>query len=199
MSIQDVVVKGREKTGKEEAGRLRRKGLTPCVVYGLDVAPRAVAVDPKQISKILHSGKGLNTVLNLRLEGTEESRHVMIKTMDRHPVTNRLLHVDFLRIDMEKKVKVVIPVEMVGDTPAGIKLGGVLTHVLHEIEIECVPKHIPAVINVDASGLGMDQAIRVRDLPAFEGVEYQIGPNRVVAVVHMPDKDASEHEEEDEA
>ncbi len=199
MSIQDVVVMDRQKTGKEEAGRLRRSGLTPCVIYGLKVAPSSVSVEPKLVNKILRSEKGLNTVLNLRLEGTDETRHVMIKQVDRHPVNNRLLHVDFLRVDMDKKVTTVIPIELVGATPLGVKLGGVLTHVLHEMEIECVPQHIPSALRLDASKVGMDEALRVKDLPVFEGVEYKLAPSRVVCVVHPPDKDPATEEEEAEA
>lgn len=181
--IQEVVVKSREITGKEESGRLRRAGHVPSVVYGLGKEPTSVTVEPKQIHTILKSEKGLNSVLNLRLEGTEQTRHVMIKDLDRHPVTNRLTHVDFLRIDMDKKVKAMIPLNFTG-SPAGVKLGGVLTMVRHEVEIECLPKDLMGAITVSVSGLGLDDKLTIGDLPNPEGVTYTLGAKRTVAVVH---------------
>jgi len=194
MSIPDIIVRDRELTGKGPAGRLRRSGRIPCVVYGLEIAPRAVSIDPKYVNKIFHSEKGLNTVMNLRLEDSETTRHVMIKAVDRHPLTDRLTHVDFLRVDMNKPVTVVIPVNCTGH-PEGVKLGGVLTIVRHEVEVTCLPKDLPGSFNVDVSGLGMDDALRVRDLPVIDGVTINLEPRRTIAVVHAPDKEASEEEE----
>ena len=101
-NVTEVVVQSREALGTGNTRRLRRAGMIPSVVYGLGDGAVSVTVEPKAISKIIRSETGMNTVLNLRLEGTEETRHVMIKTLDRHPVTDRLMHVDFLRIDMDK-------------------------------------------------------------------------------------------------
>ena len=150
MSIQDVVVNRREVLGKEETGRLRKAGQLPCVVYGMGGESVPVSVEPKVISTIIRSEKGLNTVLHLRLAGTEQTRHVMIKSLDRHPVTDRLTHVDFMRIDMEKPVTAIIPLKFTG-APEGVKLGGTLTLVRHEVEIECVPKYLLGSITVDVS------------------------------------------------
>lgn len=197
MSIQDVVVYPRTGTGKEATGRLRREGLTPAVVYGLKEDPVAVATYPKAVSKVLRSEKGSNTVLNLSLDGTDETRHVMIKTVDRDPLTDRLTHIDFIRIDMEKPVRTVIPVEVTG-VPKGVKLGGVLTHARHEVEVDCLPQHIPGVIRADVSDLGLDDALRVSDLPEIDGVTYQLGPKRVICVVHLPDREVDVDNEDAE-
>lgn len=195
MSIPEIIVRDRVLTGKEEAGRLRRSGRIPCVVYGLDADPKAVSVDPKNVNKIFHSEKGLNTVMNLRLEDSESTRHVMIKSVDRHPLTDRLIHVDFLRVDMDKPVTVVIPVSFTGQ-PAGVKLGGVLTIVRHEVEVTCLPKDLPGSYKLDVSDLGMDEAIRVGDLPQLDGVTLNLEARRTIAVVHAPDKEASDEEED---
>ena len=197
MSIPEIVVKPRELTGKGPAGRMRRAGIIPSVVYGLNDEPKKVTVEPKAINRIIHSEKGMNTVMNLRLEDTEATRHVMIKSVDRHPVTDRLIHVDFIRIDMDKEIAAVIPVTLVG-SPEGVKLGGVLTMVRHEVEITCLPKNLPGEIRVDVTGLGLDDALRISDLPQLEGVVYTLEANRVVAVVHEPDKEAEEGEGEAE-
>lgn len=183
-TIPEIVVFPREKTGKGNAGRLRKEGLIPSVVYGLDVSPSIISVEPKTIGKILHSEKGLNAVVNLRLDNSDQSRHVMIKDLDRHPVTGRLTHVDFIRIDMDKEVDASIEIEISG-LPKGVKEGGVLTIVRHDVEVRCLPKYLPGILKVNVAGLGMDEAIRIGDLPALEGVAYKLDPKRVVAVVHM--------------
>jgi large subunit ribosomal protein L25 len=198
MSIPELVVDKREKLGKGESGRIRKSGKIPAVVYGLGRDPFSVSVVPKQISEILHSEKGLNTVVNLRLSDSEDTRYVMIKDLTRHAVTSRITHVDFLRVDMDKEVTSVMPIETVG-VPAGAKLGGVLTTVRHEIEIRCKPKDLQGTLKLNVTGLGLDEAIRVKDLPQIEGVEYLLGPNRVIAVVHPENMEIpSDSDEEDE-
>jgi len=198
MSIQDVVVKRRELLGKEETKRLRKTGLIPAVVYGMGGESVSVSLEPKSINRIIKSEKGLNTVLNLSLEGTDQTRHVMVKDLTRHPVTDRLTHIDFMRIDMQQEVDAVIPVNLTG-TPEGVKLGGILTIVRHEVEITCLPKHLVGQITMDVTHLGLDEALRVGDLPAFEGVTYKLGPNRTVAVVHAEKKAVIDDEDEDAA
>jgi len=198
MSIQEVVVTRREGRGKGPAGRLRRSGYIPSVVYGGQGESFAVAVEPKTVIKVIKSEKGLNSVLSLRLADTEQTRHVMIKSLSRHPVTDRLMHVDFIRIDMDAKISAAIPLEFVG-LAEGVKLGGVLTIVRHEVNIECLPKHLLGKIEVDVTGLGMDGTLRVKDLPVFDGVTYTVGPNRMIAVVHAAaSADVSVSDEDDD-
>lgn len=196
MSIQDLTVTRREKLGKEETGRLRKSGLIPAVVYGMGGEAVSVSVEPKAVNAIIRSEKGLNTVLNLTLEGTDQTRHVMVKDLDRHPVTDRLMHVDFLRIDMEKEVTATIPVRLTG-SPEGVKLGGILTIVRHQVDITCLPKDLLGTITMDVSGLGLDDALRIGDLPEFEGVKYVLGPKRTVAVVHAEKKAVLDEEDDD--
>ncbi|MDJ0841402.1 MAG: 50S ribosomal protein L25 [Acidobacteriota bacterium] len=200
-NITEVVVQSREKLGTGHSRRLRHAGMVPSVVYGKDGDSVPVSVEPKAIGKIIQSETGMNTVLNLRLAGTEETRHVMIKSLDRHPVTDRLMHVDFLRIDMDKKVRAVIPVELSGFAE-GVKLGGHLTIVRHKLEIECLPSNLIGVIKVDISDLGLNSTLRIGDLPQFEGVEYILGPKRTVATLRMAGTEttaeAEAEEDEDE-
>lgn len=181
-NVQEVVVSRRDGLGKGEAGRLRKQGLIPSVVYGMKGGSVPVSVAPKAIHKVISSEIGLNSVLNLRMADTEQTRFVMIKSIDRHPVTDRLIHIDFLRIDMDKKVNAVIPVETVG-SPEGVKMGGVLAVVRHELEIECLPSKLIGAIKVDVSGMNLNDTLRIGDLPEYDGVEYMLGPNRVVATL----------------
>lgn len=196
MSIQDVVVNRREKLGKGESNRLRKSGLIPSVVYGLGGESTPVSVEPKAITRIIKSERGLNTILNLNLSGTDQTRHVIIKDLTRHPVTDRLTHVDFIRIDMEKPVTVTIPLHFEG-TPEGVKFGGVLTIVRHEIEIDALPGKLLGRIDVNVAHLGLDEAIRIGDLPKFDRVSYKLGANRTVAVVHAEKEPAVVDDEEE--
>jgi len=197
-NVQEVVVNRRDGLGKGETGRLRRDGMIPCVVYGLGGESVPVSVAPKAIHKVIHSEIGLNSVLNLRMADTEQTRFVMIKTLDRHPVTDRLIHIDFLRIDMDKKVNAVVPVETVGN-PEGVKLGGVLTVVRHELEIVCLPSKLLGAIKVDVSALQLNDTLRIGDLPEYDGVAYVLGPKRVVAMVRPKgQEDLGEEDDDDE-
>jgi large subunit ribosomal protein L25 len=193
MGIQELSVTTRTTTGKGEAGRLRRSGFIPGVVYGLGMDSISVAVSPKAIGHILHSEKGLNSVVLLREEQGDRSRHVMIKALDRHPVTDRLTHVDFIRLDMEKPIRAIVPLHVVG-TPQGVKLGGILTIVRHELEVEALPADIPSSIEADVSGLAMDEALRIGSLPEITGVRFVLGPTRTLAVVHLPDTEIEKGE-----
>ena len=195
-NVIDVTVQSRSDLGSANSRRLRKAGNLPAVVYGLGVDAASVTVEPKAISKILHSEAGLNTVVNLRLEGTEETRHVMIKDVDRHPITDRLTHIDFLRIDMDKEVSTVLPIEVEG-TPEGVKLGGVLTVVRHEIGITCLPKYLRGSVRADISGMGLNDTLRVGDLPQYEGVVYSLGPERTVATVRPKGAEETESSEEE--
>ena len=161
----------RAKTGKNaknEARRLRAAGSMPAVVYGARTgdAPASVpvSVDPKSLSRILHSDSGVNTLIKLRVDGTETS--VLVKEYQLDPITNRLLHADFYQLAMDKVLVLTVPIVLKGE-PRGVKLqGGLLDFVTRDIQVECLPANIPEHIDIDVSGLELHQSIRVRDLPA---------------------------------
>jgi large subunit ribosomal protein L25 len=161
----------RAKTGKNaknEARRLRAAGSMPAVVYGASTgdAPASVpvSVDPKSLSRILHSDSGVNTLIKLRVDGTETS--VLVKEYQLDPITNRLLHADFYQLAMDKLLVLTVPIMLKGE-PRGVKLqGGLLDFVTRDIQVECLPANIPEHIDIDVSGLELHQSIRVRDLPA---------------------------------
>jgi large subunit ribosomal protein L25 len=156
------------KNAKNEARRLRAAGSVPAVVYGAatrDGAPASmpVAVDPKSLLRILHSDSGVNTLIKLRLDGSETS--VLVKEYQLDPITNRLLHADFYQLAMDKALVLTVPVVLKGEA-RGVKLqGGLLDFVTRDIEVECLPANIPEHIDIDVSGLELHQSIRVRDLP----------------------------------
>ena len=157
----------RDTRGKNEARRLRAAGRIPGVVYGtkpgaktVDAVP--VAVDPKEVLRILHSESGANTLINLRLDGGET--RVMVKEYQLDPVTHGLLHADFYQLAMDKAITVTVPFVLKGE-PKGVKLqGGLLDFVTRDIQVLCLPTDIPEHIDVDVSELMLNQSIRLRDI-----------------------------------
>ena len=159
--------KKRDGRGKNEARRLRVSGRIPAVVYGARKAGEApegvpVAVDPKEVLRILHSESGANTLINLTLDGGES--RVMVREYQLDPVTHQLLHADFYQLAMDRAIEVSVPIVIKGE-PAGVKVqGGVLDFVTRDIQVLCLPTDIPERIDVDVSELMLHQSIRVRDL-----------------------------------
>jgi large subunit ribosomal protein L25 len=159
--------KKRDGRGKNEARRLRVSGRIPAVVYGARKDGQApdgvpVAVDPKEVLRILHSESGANTLINLKLEGAES--RVMVREYQLDPVTHQLLHADFYQLAMDRAIIVSVPIVIKGE-PAGVKVqGGLLDFVTRDIQVQCLPTDIPESIIVDVSELMLHQSIRVRDL-----------------------------------
>jgi large subunit ribosomal protein L25 len=153
----------RQRFGKNEAGRLRREGRIPAVLYGEARQTESIAVDPKALLRILRSESGVNTLISLKLEGAGESR-VLVKEYQYHPVDLDLIHADFYHVAMDKVLRVTVPVHLTGEA-RGVKAeGGVVDFVHRDIVIECLPADIPENITVDVTGLGLHDGIRVRDL-----------------------------------
>lgn len=185
MAVQEVTVFSRETTGKEASGRLRRQGFVPGVIYGMNKPPRSVSLDPKVVNGVLQSEIGLNTLLVLKLDQTAETGHAMIKTVDRHPVTDRLLHVDLIRVDVNKEIELVVPIEFVGEAP-GLKFGGIFNIVRRDLEVSCLPTNVVGQIQVDISHMEVDDNLRVENVQAPEGVRILTPEDQVLAAVVAP-------------
>ena len=159
--------KKRDGRGKNEARRLRVAGQIPAVVYGARKEGQApegvpVAVDPKEVLRILRSESGANTLINLKLDGGES--RVMVRDYQLDPITHQLLHADFYQLAMDKAIIVAVPVVIKGE-PVGVKQqGGLLDFVTREIQVQCLPTDIPENIVVDVSELALHQSIRVKDI-----------------------------------
>ena len=157
----------REGRGKNEANRLRASGRIPAVVYGSkkdDKAPEgvALAVDPKSLLRILHSDSGANTLINLRVEGTEA--RVMVKEYQLDPITHQLLHADFYALSMDKEITVTVPIVIKGEARGVKQQGGIVDFVTRDIEVQCLPTNIPGHIDVDVTELMLNDSVRVKDL-----------------------------------
>jgi large subunit ribosomal protein L25 len=176
-----VEAKLREASDKNAARRLRTTGMIPAVLYGARKEPHAIAVDPKQILKILRSASGHNTIFDISLEG--EQAKAMVVDWQYEPLKGSLLHVDLKRIAMDQKMRLSVPIRTVGEAKGAKEEGGLLDLVLREIQIECLPADIPSHITVDVTELGQGDAIRVADLPQTASVKYLSDPDALV--VHI--------------
>ncbi|MGE0361337.1 MAG: 50S ribosomal protein L25 [Vicinamibacterales bacterium] len=156
--------------GKNEARRLRAAGRVPAVVYGAqkagdEVAPVAVGVDPKAMMRILRSASGVNTLITLTVPG-ESTQKVLLREFQLDPVTQHLLHADFYRVNLERKITVTVPLVLHGEAKGVKQQDGVLEFLHKEVEVECLPTEIPEHIDIDVSGLELGQAIYMKDLAA---------------------------------
>lgn len=184
MSEEIIVVSKRESLGKAASKQLRKDGFIPAVVYGLGEPPVALTISPKVVAKIIASESGMNSIVYMQREGTDIKRHVVIKDVQRHPVTGRLRHVDFLRVDPTHKIRVKVPVKIIG-VPYGVKTqGGMLDFVHRQIEIECLPSLIPAHIDVNVEALKVGESIRFDQLTLASTLTILGDAHEVVCAVH---------------
>lgn len=161
----EAVLEAVERTtrGKNENRRLRVSGRIPAVVYGVKEGGKAIAVDPKTLTKILQTELGANTLISLKLPDGADAR-VLVKEYQYDPVTHQLLHADFYKVAMDKVIRVTVTVVPRGE-PKGVKQqGGVLDIVHRQIDLECLPADIPGSIEIDVSEMMVGQSVRVRDV-----------------------------------
>jgi large subunit ribosomal protein L25 len=182
-TVQGLVATPREGTfNKGHARRVRMAGLIPAVVYGAGQPAVAVTVDPKLVTKILHSESGHNTIFDLEITGGAGGK-AMIVDWQHEPIKGKLLHIDLKRIAMDKMMRVSVPVQLTG-VPVGVKTqGGILDQVLREVEIECLPNDIPSHLDVDVAGLSIGDAIHISDLPHSGSIKFMGEEKAVVAHV----------------
>ncbi|MHB1022410.1 MAG: 50S ribosomal protein L25 [Acidobacteriaceae bacterium] len=184
ISTEVVAAKPREgKFNKNAARRVRVAGKIPAVVYGASQPAVAVEVDPRQIIRILHSESGHNTIFDLELNGSDAKTKAMIVDWQYEPIKGHLLHIDLKRIAMDKPIRVEVPIQLVG-TSTGVKnQGGILDHVLREVEVECLPGDIPSHLDVDVTDLALHGVIRVKDLPHSGTIKFLADEDATVAHV----------------
>ena len=171
----------RESRGKNAARRLRVNGQVPAVLYGGKGISQALEVNAKQVSAILRSASGHNTIFSIKTKDSEETAIVKDWLVD--PVKGNLLHVDLLRIAMDVRMRVSVPVQTFGESQ-GVKVqGGVFEVVTREVEIECLPSEIPTEYRMDITGLMMGMQLRAGDIPLASGAKLITDPARVLAHV----------------
>jgi large subunit ribosomal protein L25 len=189
--MENVILKAevRKEAGKASAKSLRKQDTIPAVVYkgGKDALKLQFAI--KDLEQVLHTKAGENVIVTLKISGGEgktKDKTVVIKEVQREPIKNRILHVDFNEISLTEMLKVNVPLAARGD-PVGVKAdGGTLEHVLWELQVECLPADIPEKIDVDVSILKIGDAIIVKNIAAPEGVRVLNDPELIAMIVKPP-------------
>jgi large subunit ribosomal protein L25 len=196
MADIQLSVKPRQVVGKKVAA-LRRQGVTPANVYGRNLESKAVEVETTVLTHLLRSA-GRNVIIDLRIEDERSPRPVMLRGVQRDPVTSRILHVDFYQVSLTQKMRSEVPLVLVGKAPAVAELGGILLQNVDSIMVEALPGDIPVHVEVDVSMLArFDDAVHVRELPIdLTKVHVMTEPDLVVAKVAAPRLAAAEEEAE---
>ncbi|MDE0911408.1 MAG: 50S ribosomal protein L25 [Myxococcota bacterium] len=193
MGDQSLAVEVRTDTGKGVARKLRAVGRIPAVLYGHGNASVSLSIQAKDLDTLLKtSHAGLNTLIDLEGDSAVEGKVVLIKELQRHSVAGTLSHADFFEIDATAKIHVSVPIKLEG-TPEGVKLGGVLEHMMREIDLLCLPNAIPDLLEIDVSGMNQNESLHVSDLTLPEGVET--GVDEALPIVHVATKKIEEEVE----
>ena len=185
MEQRELTIKRREGTGKAIASRLRRAGSVPAILYG-GAEPVPVAVNPRDVFRLIHGREGTTQLLRVKFDGEGGSRMAIIRDMQFDPVSEDLLHIDLQEVSMDRAITITVAVHAVGE-PAGVRdQQGILSLVLHELTISCLPGLIPERIDADVSALMIGNVLTVGELRAPEGVRILNDPNQAVATVSPP-------------
>lgn len=174
----------RSETGKGAARSLRRQGYVPGVIYGHDEETRLCQIESKQLEKLLTSISYESTLIDLKVDGREPAS-VLIREVQVHPYRPEVLHIDFLAVRKGEKVKLDVPIRLIGVAP-GVKEGGIMEYARHEVEIRCLPSQIPESLECDISSLEIGDSVTVADLRAPKGVEILEDANATIAAVVPP-------------
>jgi large subunit ribosomal protein L25 len=183
-----VEVEKRLTTGKNAANRLRAQDQIPAVLYGggKDMETWSLQVPRKTLATLLNKGLHSNAIFKVNLKGTSQTRHVMIRDLTLDPVSRKMLHVDFVRVLLDRKLRVKSEIAIEG-VPSGVKnAGGILNIVTHQILIECLPADIPESVKVDVSAMEMHDSLRVSDLKLSDKIKVLENAGRVIAHVGVP-------------
>lgn len=178
----------RTSAGKKTAKDLRKKGLIPAVVYKSGKDALNLQLATSDLEEALHTKAGENVLIALKIQGIEKAkdRTVIIKEVQRDPVKDKIIHVDFNEISLTEALKVSVPLALHGE-PAGVKKdGGILEHVMWDLEVECLPTDIPEKIEVDVSNLNIGDAVYVKNIAAPRGVKILNDPELIAMIVKPP-------------
>ena len=187
MAGNELNVEVREATGKGVARKLRAAGKIPGVCYGQNET-QSISLNPEALDRLIRgSAAGMNTLIDLRVAGGGkfDGKKVLLKEMQRDPVSNAPLHADFFALDLTHKIEVAVPVHATG-IAVGVTMGGILDQVLREIQVECQPDAIPEEIVVDVTELEVGMSVHVRDLPLPAGVTLRSDGDLSVLSVMAP-------------
>lgn len=187
--------KRRSSTGKGAARRMRAKGQVPAVLYGKDQEAISLTVDAREAGQLFHSISVENTIVNVRIDDEDEEMETLVREIQMHPFRDDIVHVDFYRIQRGVAIEVDVPVNYVG-TAQGVRDGGVLEVILHEVRVKCIPAKIPSSIDIDISALDIGDSIHGDQIEVEEDVELLTDVIRTLCLVAAPRAEEVEEVEE---
>lgn len=193
-SSYELKAEARERVGKGSSRELRRNGLIPAVIYGDKQAPISIAISTNEVTKRIHAGGFMTTVATIELNGEKIS--VLPKDYQLDPVRDFTMHVDFLRVSADSRVTVEVPVHFINEEKSGIKVGGVLNIVRHEVELVCPANDIPEFLTVDLAGLQVGDSIHISNVKLPKGVELTIDRDFTIGSIVAPAAGVDAAEEE---
>lgn len=189
-----IEVERRTAVGKGASRRLRQRGLIPAVVYGGGKETVPVVIDRHAVTELLRQERGRNTLFLLKMKGTKLERLAMLRDAQIDPRTRQFVHLDFIRVMKGQRVKVEVPVELVGE-PAGVKVGGFLDWPKRSLSLECPADQVPPVVTVDISRLGLGEHVAAADVPLPPGAKLLDDPHTVLVAVEAHGVKVAEAEE----
>lgn len=185
-NASDLKAEPRNTIGKGPARQLRKNGLIPAVFYGSRAVPMRITISPDELYEALNTPKLKNTLIELKSEHEAlNGRLVMVKEIQRHPLTREFLHVDLIEVYSDVEIKSEIPINLVGH-PKGVELGGTLEQSMRMIAIKCAPEKIPADVEIDVSDLGIGDSVKLEEVKLDEGVEILDDLQNTIALVVAP-------------
>lgn len=199
----DLIADYREDNGKGASRRLRREGKVPAIIYGAGRPPRSLSFDHNKVLRQLENESFYSSILNIKVG--DKSQAAVVKDIQRHPAKPIVMHMDLQRIVEDQEIKMNIPIHYVGEEAApGVKAGGSVSHLITDVEVQCLPRYLPEYFEVDISKLGLDEMLHLSDLTVPEGVEIPElaqGPEHDQAIVsiHVIKVVEIEEDVEDEA
>ena len=190
----ELKAEARERVGKGSSRELRRNGMIPSVIYGDKQAPISISLNTNEVTKRIHAGGFMTTVATIEVNG--EKLSVLPKDYQLDPVRDFVLHVDFLRVSADSQVTVAVPVHFINEEKSGIKIGGVLNIVRHDVEVHCPANDIPEAITVDLSGHKIGSSIHISHVELPKGVTPVITDRDfTIATIVAPASGASEEDD----
>lgn len=197
MEIMNLKASQREAVGNGPSRVLRRDGKIPAILYGPKTEPIKLAIDRSDLEPIFKSGAVAQKLLKLEIDGVDSVRKVMIKEMQKHPVSRTVLHLDLYEVSMDQKIKVMVPVVTTGKS-AGVEVGGTLQIIRRELEVFCLPDQIPENITIDITALEIGDSFHVEDLPLEDTVEIPADVNFTILTILSPTAEEEEEVEGEE-
>ena len=197
MEIMNLKASQREAVGNGPSRVLRRDGKIPAILYGPKTEPIKLAIDRLELEPIFKSGAVAQKLFKLEIDGVDSVRKVMIKEMQKHPVSRTVLHLDLYEVSMDQKIKVMVPVVTTGKS-AGVEEGGTLDIIRRELEVFCLPDQIPENFIIDITALEIGDSFHVEDLPLGDAVEIPADVNFTILTILSPTAEEEEEEVEEE-